>query len=41
LARGGAGATPTPLWRDGYGAPSVEKVTVHRDGQTLTANFIG
>ncbi|MEU7884441.1 hypothetical protein AB0B54_02975 [Microbispora bryophytorum] len=45
FARGGAGATPTPLRRDGYGpvlgAPSVEKVTVLRDGQTLTAEFIG
>jgi hypothetical protein len=41
FARGGAGATPAPLWQDGYGAPSIEKVTVHRDGQTLTAEFTG
>ncbi len=47
FARDGAGATPTPLplRRDGYGpllgAPSVKKVTVHRDGQTLTAEFTG
>lgn len=45
FVRDGAGATPTPLQRDGYGpvlgAPSVEKVTVNRDGRTLTADFIG
>ncbi|WP_067175108.1 hypothetical protein [Microtetraspora niveoalba] len=47
FARDGAGATPTslPLRRDGYGpllgAPSVSKVTVHRDGRTLTAEFTG
>jgi hypothetical protein len=45
FAREGVGATPTPLRRDGYGpvlgAPSVEKVTLHEDGRTLTAEFIG
>ncbi|MFF3665860.1 hypothetical protein [Microtetraspora malaysiensis] len=45
FAEEGAGATPTPPRRDGYGpvlgTPSVTKVTVHQDGQTLTAEFIG
>ncbi|MGC5016238.1 hypothetical protein ACLQ2R_36205 [Streptosporangium sp. DT93] len=45
FARDGARATPTPARRDGFapvlGAPSVEKVTVLRDGGTLTAEFIG
>jgi hypothetical protein len=45
FAKDGVRAAPTPPPRDGYGpllgVPSVEKVAVHEDGTTLTAEFIG
>lgn len=45
FARDGVGATPTPPRREGYGRSlgvlSIEKVTVHKDGQTLTVEFVG
>ncbi|MEV7802066.1 hypothetical protein AB0O28_03850 [Microbispora sp. NPDC088329] len=45
FTKAGAQATLTPLPRDPYspvlGVPAVRKATIHRDGWTVTAEFIG